>query len=92
MDAPIDTPTPSAVPTQVRPSVSRSRATSSCTSPLPLTNVGAIDRVGSHGGFLVVIGSAGLAVVAALVALPTLRAEAERAAERMADDVAASGG
>jgi len=34
----------------------------------------AIDRVGSHGGFLVVIGSAAVAVAAALVALPTLRA------------------
>ena len=33
----------------------------------------AIDRVGSHGGFLVVIGSAAVAVAAALVALPTLR-------------------
>ena len=53
---------------------------------------GAIDRVGSHGGFLVVIGSAGLAVVAALIALPTLRGEADRASERMDDAVAASVG
>lgn len=35
-----------------------------------------IDQVGSHGGFLVVIASAGLAVVATLVAAPTLRAGA----------------
>lgn len=32
-----------------------------------------IDRGGAHAGFLVVVGSAGLAVVATLVALPTLR-------------------
>ena len=48
--------------------------------------------MGSHGGFLVVIGSAGLAVVAALVALPTLRGEADRASERMDEAVAASVG
>src|SRR5450756_3257632 len=53
---------------------------------------GAIDRVGSHGGFLVVIGSAGLALVAALIGLPALRGEADRASERMDDAVAASVG
>ena len=42
IDDPIDTPTPSDVPTQVRPSVRRPGATSSCTRPLPLMRVGAI--------------------------------------------------
>ena len=37
-----------------------------------------IDRLGAHGGFMVVLGSAALAVVAALAALPTLRASAAR--------------
>ena len=35
-----------------------------------------IDRLGAHGGFMVVMGSAALAVAAALAALPTLRANA----------------
>jgi MFS family permease len=49
----------------------------------------AIDRVGAHGGFLVVIGSAGLAVVATLVALPTLRRDARAAASGGLPDDAA---
>jgi MFS family permease len=39
-----------------------------------------IDRLGAHGGFTVVMGSAGLAVLATLAALPTLRADAARPA------------
>lgn len=39
-----------------------------------------IDRFGAHGGFMVVMGSAALAVVAALAALPTLRADAAKGA------------
>lgn len=39
-----------------------------------------VDRLGAHGGFMVVMGSAALAVVAALAALPTLRARADDAA------------
>jgi hypothetical protein len=35
-----------------------------------------IDRLGAHGGFIVVLGSAALAIAAALAALPTLQANA----------------
>ncbi len=39
-----------------------------------------VDRFGAHGGFMVVMGSAGLAVLATLAALPVLRADAARPA------------
>jgi len=47
----------------------------------------AIDRLGAHGGFMVVMGSAGLAVAATLAALPTLRSSA---AERHVEPAQAS--